>query len=73
MSQLAPTGVKTDLVPFYGVGGGVDLNISHHFGVRMQVDFVRDHLFADLLNSRNTVRFSVGPAVHFGKNIAAQK
>ncbi len=73
VSQLAPSGVKTDWVCFYGFGGGADLNITHHFGLRVTVDFVRDHLFADLLNARNTVRFSVGPAFHMGRNVAAQK
>ena len=73
VSQLAPSGTKTDWTYFYGVGGGVDFNIAKHFGMRVTVDFVRDHLFSDLLNARNTVRFSVGPAFHFGKNVAAQK
>ena len=39
--------------------------------VRVQADFVRDHLFDNLLkNPRNTVRFSIGPAFNFGPNIA---
>lgn len=70
VAQLAPSGKKDDWVPFYGVGGGVDLNIGPHFSVRVQADYVRDHLFSDLLKeARNTVRFSIGPAFHFGKNI----
>jgi hypothetical protein len=73
VANLAPSGIKTDWTYFYGFGGGVDINIVNHFGLRFTVDFVRDHLFSDLLNSRNTVRFSVGPAFHLGKNIAAQK
>jgi hypothetical protein len=71
VAQLAPGGKKTDNVIFYGFGGGVDLNFSRHVALRVQSDFVRDHLFDDLLqNPRNTVRFSVGPAFNFGKNIA---
>jgi hypothetical protein len=71
VQQLAPSGTKVDWTPFYGFGGGVDLNVTHHFGVRLQADFVRDHLFSDLLNARNTVRFSLGPTFHLGKNIVA--
>lgn len=60
--QLAPSGKKTDWTKFYGVGGGVDFNLTKHFALRVQADFVRDHLFDDLLkDSRNTVRFSIGP------------
>jgi len=73
VAQYAPSGVKTDWTYFYGVGGGFDLNITRHYGVRMQVDFVHDHLFSDLLNGRNSVRFSIGPAVHFGSNVAEKK
>jgi hypothetical protein len=70
VAQLAPGGEKRDSVIFYGVGGGVDLNFSKHVSVRIQADFVRDHLFNDLLqDSRNTVRFSIGPCFNFGKNI----
>ncbi len=73
VAQLAPSGTKTDWTYFYGFGGGADINLFRHFGVRLQADFVRDHLFSDLLNSRNTVRFSVGPAFHLGKNVAEPK
>ena len=72
IAQLAPSGTKRDTTPFYGFGGGVDLNFSRHVGVRIQGDFVRDHLFSDLLkDSRNTVRLSVGPCFNFGRNIRA--
>lgn len=70
VAQLSPSGKKDDWVPFYGVGGGFDINLSQHFSVRIQADFVRDHLFDDLLKeARNTIRFSIGPSFHFGKNI----
>jgi hypothetical protein len=40
-------------------------------GLRMQADFVHDHLFSDLLqNGRNTIRMSIGPCFNFGHNIA---
>lgn len=68
--SLAPTGKKNDTVIFYGFGGGIDWNFSRHVAVRIQADFVRDHLFSDLLeSSRNTVRFSIGPCFNFGPNI----
>ncbi|HTS63910.1 MAG TPA: hypothetical protein VMH28_17930 [Candidatus Acidoferrales bacterium] len=71
VAQLAPTGEKKDNVIFYGFGGGIDLLFSKHVAVRIQGDFVHDHLFSDLLtDSRNTVRFSIGPCFNFGKNIA---
>ena len=71
VDQLAPTGVKTDWTPFYGFGGGGEFNIGPHFSIRAQADFVHNHLFSDVLrNGRNTVRLSIGPAFHFGKNMA---
>lgn len=71
VAQLAPSGKKQDWAGFYGFGGGLDLNASKHLVLRLQADFVHDHLFNDLLkDGRNTVRVSVGPAFHFGRNIA---
>lgn len=70
VAQLAPSGKKTDWEPFYGFGGGVDINVMRHAGIRLQADFVHNDLFTDILkSSRNTVRLSVGPAVHFGHNV----
>jgi hypothetical protein len=70
VQQLAPSGKKTDWEAFYGFGGGVDLNFGGHVSIRLQADFVHNDLFTDILkNARNTVRLSVGPAFHFGKNI----
>lgn len=71
VQQLAPSGTKKDNVFFYGFGGGVDYNVTKHFAIRAQADYVRDHLFSDLLkDTRNTVRLSIGPAFNFGPNIA---
>ncbi len=71
VAQLAPTGTKTDWTGFYGFGGGTDLNFGDHVSLRLQADFVHNHLFSDLLkNGRNTVRLSIGPAFHFGRNAA---
>ncbi|MGA2154492.1 MAG: hypothetical protein ABSH37_08750 [Bryobacteraceae bacterium] len=70
-AQLAPAGHKVDTVVFYGFGGGVDFSFSKHVGLRVQADFVHDHLFSDLLqNGRNTVRLSIGPCFNFGNNVA---
>lgn len=71
ITSLAPSGKKQDWTGFYGVGGGADLNFSKHVSIRLQADFVHDHLFNDLLkDGRNTVRLSVGPAFQFGRNLA---
>jgi hypothetical protein len=70
VAQLAPSGKKTDLEPFYGVGGGFDLNASKHLGVRVAFDFVHVNLFSDVLaNGRNSLRISVGPTMRFGPNV----
>jgi hypothetical protein len=70
VANLAPSGKKTDWEGFYGFGGGADVNLSKYFSVRLQADFVHNSLFSDILkSSRNTVRLSIGPDFHFGRNI----
>lgn len=72
--QLAPSGKKLDWTGFYGFGGGFEVVLSRHLTLRTQADLVWDHLFSDLLrDGRWTVRFSVGPAFNFGRNIAGTK
>jgi hypothetical protein len=71
VAQLAPAGSKTDVAPFVGFGGGVDILFGKHFALRTQADLVYAHLFNDIFeNGRFTARFSIGPAFNFGKNIA---
>jgi len=70
VAQLTPRGTKTDWTYFYGFGGGVDFNATRHFALRFQVDFAHDQIFNDILQPGNTVRFSVGPAYQWGKNVA---
>lgn len=71
VKSLAPSGKKTEWTGFYGFGGGVELNMWTHMSIRMQADFVHNDLFTDILKSaRNTTRLSIGPAFHFGTNIA---
>jgi hypothetical protein len=71
VTQLAPTGQKEDWTGFYGFGGGAEFNFGPHVSIRAQADFVHNHLFGDVLkNGRNAVRLSIGPAIHFGHNIA---
>ena len=70
VGQLAPAGYKTDWTGFYGAGGGVDVSLSKHLGVRAQMDAVYNHPFDDLLASgRMTYRYSVGPSFHFGRDV----
>src|SRR5690242_5195788 len=54
VAQLAPSGTKLDWVKFYGAGGGVDLLFTHHLGMRVQADVVRDYMFSDLLKAART-------------------
>ncbi len=69
-AQLAPSGHVTSYTWFLGAGGGIDFLLTRNFALRAQVDVVWNHLFDDLLeNGRWTVRFSVGPAFNFGRNI----
>jgi len=70
VAQLAPSGKKTDWTYFYGFGGGLEFNMNKHFALRFQADFAHDHFFSDLLNAGNTIRFSLGPAFQWGKNVA---
>lgn len=68
---LIGTSHKTsDTVPFFGVGGGFELNVHKHMSMRFTTDIVNTGLYSNMLNGRQTdYRFSVGPAFHFGKNV----
>ncbi|MGO4883583.1 MAG: hypothetical protein ACLP59_22605 [Bryobacteraceae bacterium] len=67
---IQPSGREEEWTAFYGFGGGVAFNVTKHFSLVVQADFVHDHLFPDLLkDGRNTVRFSVGPGFQFGHNV----
>jgi len=72
VSQLVPTGKKTDWTYFYGFGGGFEINVTNHFALRFQADYARDQMFNDILKAGNTIRFSCGPAFQFGKNVAGR-
>ncbi|HEV2447467.1 MAG TPA: hypothetical protein VGS58_16165 [Candidatus Sulfopaludibacter sp.] len=70
VAGLTPSGKKTDWQGFYGFGYGFDIIVSKHLAIRTQSDLVWDHLFNDILkDGRWTVRFSIGPAFNFGRNI----
>jgi hypothetical protein len=74
VAQLAPAGFKLDWTGFYGIGGGGDISLTKHIGLRAQMDVVWNHPFNDILaNGRWTFRYSVGPSFHFGRNIATPK
>ena len=61
----------SDTVPFYGVGGGIDLNVHKNLSLKLHADFVHTKLYSGLLDGgENNIRFSVGPVFHFGKNVA---
>ena len=70
VQRIAPSGKKSDLALFYGVGGGFDLNPSKHVGLRVGLDYVHVNLFSDLLaQGRNSLRISIGPTFRFGPNV----
>ena len=70
---VGPSLHTTDTVLFYGFGGGMDFNLSTHFGVRTAADFVHYNVFSNLLDGgRNSVRFSIGPTFRFGGNILSK-
>ncbi|MGO9340334.1 MAG: hypothetical protein ACLPY1_22790 [Terracidiphilus sp.] len=74
IGQLVPSGKKHDWTGGYGVGGGTDLHFLKHLGVRMQTDLVWSHPVNDLLGRGFWIyRFSVGPSLHFGRNIDTGK
>lgn len=72
VARLTPTGKKTDWTYFYGFGGGFEFNVTHHFALRCQADFAHDQFFNDLLKAGNTIRFSIGPALQWGENVAGR-
>ena len=70
VNAVAPSGKEEEWTAFYGICGGVAFNVTKHFSLIVQADFVHDHLFPDLLqHGRNTIRFSVGPGFQFGSNV----
>ena len=70
VQTFSPSGKLEDWKAFYGFGGGVALNLSRHFSLVLQADFVHDRLFDNILKDRNSIRFSVGPGFQFGRNVA---
>lgn len=69
-SLLGPSMSTSQWTAFYGVGGGLDLNVSKHVGIRMQSDWVYTQLFDNLLrNPQYTWRMSASPTFRFGKNV----
>jgi len=62
-----PAAQQTDTEFFFGLGGGVDVNVSRRVGIRFATDWVNTHLFSNLLVPRqNYVRFSLGPTWRWG-------
>lgn len=68
LSLPVPNSHQTDTQVFFGLGGGVDVNISKKVGVRFAADWVNTHLFSNLLAPRqNYLRFSIGPTFRWGR------
>jgi hypothetical protein len=67
---LGPSLKTSQWTGFYGVGFGLDVNVSKHVGLRFQSDWVYTNLFSDLLrDSQHTWRMSASPTFRFGKNV----
>lgn len=63
-----PSPHQSDTTWFIGLGGGFDLNLSKHVGVRVTADWVNTHLFSNLLTDRqNYARFTIGPVWRWGE------
>ena len=63
-----PTAHQTDTTFFFGLGGGVDINMSRRIALRVTTDWINTHLFSDLLTNRqNFVRVTVGPTFRWGR------
>lgn len=71
---LDSNSAKSDTTYFYGIGGGVELNVTKHMHIRLTSDYVKTPLFDGFLREKVTnVRFSVGPTWNFGRNVANKK
>jgi len=69
-SLLGPSMSTNQWTAFYGVGGGLDVNVTKHVGLRFQSDWVYTQLFDNLLkNPQYTWRMSASPTIRFGKNV----
>lgn len=69
-TAILKTTRPNDTTYFYGFGGGADYNLTQHFHLRTDLEFVHVFLYSDLLaNSRNSLRVSFGPTFSFGKNV----
>lgn len=72
--SLVPSGHKVDWTGFYGFGGGAEFKITPHLGLFPQFDLVYNHPFNDILaHGTWTMRYSIGPVVHFGRNVEASE
>ena len=47
-SLIGPSMKTSQWTPFYGVGGGIDFNVSTHVGIKLTSDWVYTHLFQRL-------------------------
>ena len=67
--EFIPSGEKVDWTPFYGAGGGVELPLSPHIGIKSMVDAVYSHPFNDLLaHGFWSYRLSTGVTYRFGSH-----
>jgi len=67
LGAQVPSAHQTDTRLFFGLGGGVDLNVSRRIALRVTADWINTHLYPNLLSDRqNFVRLTIGPTFRWG-------
>lgn len=70
LGKVAPglSANQSDRVPFYGVGGGIEISSpSRNLGLRISLDYIHSKMFSSLLPAQNTIRIGIGPQWKFGE------
>ncbi len=68
LGAQVPSAHQTDTRLFFGLGGGFDLNVSKHVGLRVTADWINTHLYPNILSDRqNFVRLTIGPTFRWGR------
>jgi hypothetical protein len=70
LGKVAPglSANQSDRVPFYGVGGGIEISSpSKNLGLRISLDYIHSKMFSSLLPAQNTIRIGIGPQWKFGE------
>ena len=66
-SHIDTNGGATSSSFIYGAGGGMDYDLTTHFAVRIEAQYLRTNLKFDQNNVRNNLQFSTGIVYHWGR------